>query len=155
MNPLSLEIKRINIYQAREITDLLCKSSKEYSQHFIPFEFNLDSVTTAMSRAKKDMFYGVYIDNALVGFYMLRGWDEGYEVPSYGVWIAKNFSSKGLSKLTLQHAISICRINKVKKLLLKVHPENVIAKKIYEDFGFIYLGIDEKIGHLVYQKNIM
>ena len=25
---------------------------------------------------------------------MLRGFDEGFEIPSYGVWIAKNFASK-------------------------------------------------------------
>ena len=154
MNPLSLEIKRINTNQANELSDLLLKSSKEYSQHFIPFEFDLDSVTTAMSRAKRDMFYGIYIDNALVGFYMLRGWDAGYEIPSYGVWIAENYSSKGISKLTLTHAISICRINSIKRLMLKVHPENLVAKKIYEDFGFVYNGIDERIGHFIYVKDI-
>jgi len=154
LNPLSLEIKRINISQSGELSDLLMNSSKEYSQHFIPFEFDLDSVTTAMSRAKRDMFYGIYIDNALVGFYMLRGWDAGYEVPSYGVWIAENYSSKGISKLTLTHAISICRINSIKRLMLKVHPENLVAKKIYEDFGFVYEGIDARIGHLIYFKDI-
>ena len=154
MNPLSLEIKRINISQSGELSDLLLNSSKEYSQHFIPFEFDLDSVTTAMSRAKRDMFYGIYIDNALVGFYMLRGWDAGYEIPSYGVWIAENYSSKGLSKLTLHHAISICRINEINKLMLKVHPKNLVAKKIYEDFGFVYEGIDPRIGHLIYFKDI-
>ena len=154
MNPLSLEIKRINSNQAKELSDLLLKSSKEYSQHFIPFEFDLDSVTSAISKANKDMFYGIYVEKKLIGFYMLRGWDAGFEVPSYGVWIAENFSSKGLSKLTLHHAISICRINQVKKLMLKVHPDNIIAKKIYEDFGFANDGIDERIGHLIYFKDI-
>lgn len=154
MNPLSLEIKRINTNQANELSDLLLKSSKEYSQHFIPFEFDLDSVITAMSKANKDMFYGVFIDSEIVGFYMLRGWDAGYEVPSYGVWIAENYSSKGISKLTLTHAISICRINSIKRLMLKVHPENLVAKKIYEDFGFVYEGIDPRIGHLIYFKDI-
>ena len=29
---------------------------------------------------------------------MLRGFDEGFEVPSYGVWISKKFSDMGLAK---------------------------------------------------------
>ena len=155
MNPLSLEIKRININQAKELSDLLLKSSKEYSQHFIPFEFDIESVSRVLDKVVNDLFFGIFIKNKIVGFYMLRGWDAGYEIPSYGVWIAENFSSKGLSKLTLIHAISVCKINSIKRLILKVHPENLIAKKIYEDFGFIYQGIDEQIGHLIYHKVIM
>lgn len=154
MNPLSIEIKRINTNQAKELSDLLLKSSKEYSRHFIPFEFELESVSTEIGKANKDMFYGIYLEKKLIGFYMLRGWDAGFEVPSYGVWIAEDFSSKGISKLTLQHAISVCKINNIKKIILKVHPDNIIAKNIYENFGFIYQGVDERIGHLIYHKMI-
>ena len=154
MNPLSIEIKRINTNHAKELSDLLLKSSKEYSRHFIPFEFELESVSTEIGKANKDMFYGIYVEKKLIGFYMLRGWDAGFEVPSYGVWIAEDFSSKGISKLTLNHAISICRINLIKRLMLKVHPDNLVAKKIYENFGFVYQGIDERIGHLIYFKDI-
>jgi RimJ/RimL family protein N-acetyltransferase len=154
LNPVSLEIKRISANQAKELSELLLKSSKEYSKHFIPFEFDLENVSTAIGKANKDMFYGIYVEKKLIGFYMLRGWDAGFEVPSYGVWIAENYSSKGISKLTLNHAISICRINLIKRLMLKVHPDNLVAKKIYENFGFVYQGIDERIGHLIYFKDI-
>ncbi|MCZ7610331.1 MAG: GNAT family N-acetyltransferase [Ignavibacterium sp.] len=154
MIPSEVEIRKINIAQSKELSDLLLQSDREYSKYFIPFEFDIESVSKVMGKAVKDMFYGIYVNSILVGFYMLRGWDAGYDIPSYGVWISENFSSKGLSKLTLHHAISICKINKVKKLMLKVHPDNITAKRIYEDFGFTFNGIDEKIGHLVYYKNI-
>lgn len=154
MIPSEVEIRKINIAQSKELSDLLLQSDRAYSKYFIPFEFDIESVSKVLEKAVKDMYYGIYVNSILVGFYMLRGWDAGYDIPSYGVWISENFSSKGLSKLTLHHAISICKINKVKKLMLKVHPDNIIAKRIYEDFGFTFNGIDEKIGHLVYYKNI-
>lgn len=154
MIPSSLEIKRINIDQAKELSDLLLQSDKDYSKYFIPFDFTVESVSAVLNKGEKDMYYGIYINSKLAGFYMLRGWDAGYDVPSYGVWIAKEFSSKGLSKLTLHHALSVCRINNIKKLMLKVHPDNLVAKKLYEDFGFIYQKVDEKIGHLIYYKDI-
>ena len=154
MNPLSIEIKRISVEQSAELTILLQSSDKEYSQYFIPFPFDMQTISQILSNAVKDHFYGVYVDNSLVGYYMLRGFDAGYEIPSYGCWISKDFSSKGISKLTLQHAISFCKTNNIKKLMLKVHPENLIAKKIYENFGFVNEGIDNNIGHLIYYKKI-
>jgi len=154
MIPLSLEIRKLTVDQSEELANLLQSSEKEYSQYFIPFTFEFETISGILSKAIKDQYYGIYVDNSLVGFYMLRGFDDGFEIPSYGAWIAKNFSSKGISKLTLHHAITFCKTNSIKKLMLKVHPDNLIAKKIYEDFGFIYDGVDGRIGHLIYFKNI-
>ena len=41
---------------------------------------------------------------------------------------------------------------KDKRITLKVHPENVIAKYIYENFGFKEEGIDPKNSNLIYYK---
>ena len=154
MNPLTLEIKRLNIDHSKELSELLQSADKDYTQYFIPFAFDSETILKILSNVIKDQYYGIFTENNLVGFYMLRGFDEGYEIPSYGVWVAKDFSSKGISKLTLQHAISFCKINNIKKIILKVHPDNVIAKNIYESFGFIYEGVDKRIGHLIYYKII-
>ena len=154
MIPSSLEIKRLTVDKSKELANLLQSSEKEYSQYFIPFTFEIETISGILSKAIKDQFYGIYVDKNLVGFYMLRGFDDGFEIPSYGAWIAKKFSSKGISKLTLHHAITFCKTNNIKKLMLKVHPDNLIAKKIYEDFGFIYDGVDKLIGHLIYYKSI-
>ena len=89
MIPSSLEIKRINIDQAKELSDLLLQSDKDYSKYFIPFDFTVESVSAVLNKAEQDMYYGIYINSKLAGFYMLRGWDAGYEIPSYGVLIAK------------------------------------------------------------------
>jgi RimJ/RimL family protein N-acetyltransferase len=154
MIPLSLEIRKLTVNQSEELANLLQSSEKEYTQYFIPFTFEIETISGILSKAIKDQFYGIYLDNSLAGFYMLRGFDDGFEIPSYGVWIAKEFSAKGISKLTLHHAITFCKTNNIKKIMLKVHPDNVIAKKIYEDFGFTYEGVDKRIGHLIYFKNI-
>lgn len=154
MNPSAIEIKKLSIQHAQELTNLLKVSDQEYSKYFIPFSFDFQTISNLLTKAIKDQYYGVFVDNNIVGFYMLRGFDDSFEIPSYGVWISKKFSSKGLSKLTLHHAISFCRINKIQKLMLKVHPDNFIAKKMYEEFGFAYEGIDTRIGHHIYHKII-
>lgn len=147
-------IKKLGSESAKEISDLLQKENSEYSKYFIPFEFDFQTISNRMRNLHYDTFWGIYVNGKLAGFYMLRGFDEGYEIPSYGVWISKEFSGKGLSKLTLQHAISYCKLNQIKEIMLKVHPDNVIAKKIYEDFGFIKTGVDVRNNNLIYRKKL-
>ena len=96
----------------------------------------------------------MFLNEELIGFYMLRGFDEGYETPSYGVWISSKHANKGLSTLTLYHAFAFCKLNRIKTLMLKVHPDNSTAKNLYEKLGFKQTGIDERIKHLIYHKSI-
>jgi len=154
MNLKTILIKEIDGSFAKELTDLLSLEEKEYSKYFIPFNFDYSTINKILTEKKEDKFFGLFVDDSLIGFYMLRGFDEGYEIPSFGVWISKAYSAKGLSKLTLQHAVSICKINGVKKLLLKVHPENKRAIKIYKNFGFIKESVDPKNKNLIYYKDI-
>jgi len=154
MNPLTLEIKKLTADQSEQLALLLQSEDKEYSKYFIPFLYDIETISGILSKAIKDQFYGIYVKNGIAGFYMLRGFDEGYSVPSYGVWISEKYSNKGLSTFTLQHALSICKLNSIKKIMLKVHPDNIAARHIYEKHGFIQTGIDSKIHHLIYHKDI-
>ena len=149
-----LTIKKLDSDSAHELFQLLQKENPEYSRYFVPFDFDLETIKQKLNNLKADTFWGIFVADKIEGFYMLRGFDEGYEIPSYGVWISKNFTGKGFAKLTVQHAISYCRVNHIKKLMLKVHPDNLVAKKIYEEFGFQQSGIDPKNNNLIYHKLI-
>jgi RimJ/RimL family protein N-acetyltransferase len=152
----SLEIKELKLEDALILSKRLSTESKEYLKHFIPFaDYSEEYIKKILNEKKLDKYFGLFFSEDLIGFYMLRGFDKGYEIPSYGVWISSKYSNKGLSTLTLYHAFSFCKLNKIKTLMLKVHPENTVAKKLYEKIGFVKVGIDEKIGHLIYHKNIL
>jgi RimJ/RimL family protein N-acetyltransferase len=150
----SIEIKELSSENAVLLSDALSKEKLEYMKYFTPFEFSIDLIKQILSGAVKDKYFGIFVGDKLAGFYMLRGMDDGYKIPAYGVWISSEFSNKGLSKLTLYHAFSFCRINNIKKLMLKVHPENLIAKTLYESLGFEKVGIDEKNDNIIYHKTL-
>jgi len=151
----NVEIKELPSDQTSTLSALILNAPKDYTKHFTPFSFEEDSLKKIVDDAVNDKYFGIFINDDLAGFYMLRGFDEGFEVPSYGVWISDKFSGLGLSKLTLQHAITFCKVNGLKKIMLKVHPENIIAKSIYESFGFKQEGFDEKNSNLIYYKNLV
>ena len=151
---LEIEILRLTGHDAASMSMLLCSVDKEYSKYFTPFSFDVESLYGILSKAIKDLYFGVYVGKRLSGFYMLRGFDEGFETPSYGVWISPEFSRVGLATLTLSHCFAVCKLNGIKKVMLKVNPDNLAAKLTYEHCGFVQTGIDSKNGQLIYHKLI-
>jgi RimJ/RimL family protein N-acetyltransferase len=149
-----IEIKKIDASFSNELSILLNHSAQDYTRHFDPFNFDLNSIKSNLEKAENDVFFGIFVEHQMVGFHMLRGWDAGYEIPAYGVFISSNYSGLGLGKLSLRHAVSFCRVNKIKKMMLKVHPENLIAKRLYEASGFIRQGMDKKNHNLIYFKEL-
>jgi len=152
----NLEIKELTSEHSAMLSAKISSEKKEYLTYFIPFtDLSEENIRRILSEKKLDKYFGLFLNIDLIGFYMLRGFDAGYEMPSYGVWISSEYSNKGLSTLTLFHAFSFCKLNNIKTIMLKVHPDNTIAKSLYEKIGFEQTGIDEKIGHLIYHKNIL
>lgn len=150
----SVEIKELKLEHIPNLVKKLSEDPPEYSLYFTAFKLSEHALSELVSKAILDKYYGVFVGDVIAGFYMLRGFDAGYEIPSYGVWISSQYANKGLSKLTLFHAFSFCRLNNISKLMLKVRPENTIAKNLYESLGFTQTGFDDSNGNYIYHKAI-
>jgi RimJ/RimL family protein N-acetyltransferase len=136
-----------------ELSRMLLSGRPEYSQHFTPFSsYEADDLAKWLETAQRDRYWGIRCGEELAGFFMLRGFDEGYERPSFGVYIAKRFANRGLSKLALQYALSWCQLNKVSAVMLKVHPENTYARRVYEQAGFKFIEVCPETGHDMFEK---
>src|SRR5438309_250441 len=83
---------------AGALSRLLLASPAEYMRFFHPFAFDTLTIRNHLEQAKQDVFFGVDVASAsareLAGFYMLRGLDEGYPNPMYGVFVSLPFSGK-------------------------------------------------------------
>ncbi len=85
---------------------------------------------------------------------MLRGWDAGYEIPSYGVVIDQNFAGLGIGHLTIEMSKVICKLRGAPRIMLKVHANNHAAKDLYERAGFIQSGIDVSTDNIIYHFDL-
>jgi RimJ/RimL family protein N-acetyltransferase len=146
---LSLDMK-----DAPRLSDMLRAQSSAYVRFFNPFNFDRETIEEVLARKDQDIFMGIFWQDELAGFFMLRGWDEGYEAPSYGVLIDARYSGYGLTRLSLKIAKSICKLRRVPRIMLKVHPENTVARALFEEARFIYTGVDAASGHLVYHFDL-
>lgn len=122
--------------QAGELSALLLADGPAYGGHFTPFPFDADSLASLLSAARRDRYWGIWLGAELVAFFMLRGFDEGYARPSFGVFVGKRHARRGLGALTVNFALAWCRSNDVSTVMLKVHPENRTARTLYLRAGF-------------------
>jgi ribosomal protein S18 acetylase RimI-like enzyme len=155
-----VSFRYLALIDSEMISQLLLNNPPEYTKYFHPFNFEASAIRIVLQKAVKDRFFGVELksdilpQSDLIGFYMLRGLDEGYKEPMYGVFISSQYSGKGIARLTISHAETFCNFYNYKKILLKVSLENIRAKKLYDDLGFKFLRAEESSGQIILYKDI-
>ena len=152
--PQLLTVRPLEAEDGPALAAMLRSQPADYMRYFTPFNFDEATTTALLSNRRQDVYVGMYWDRQLVGFFMLRGWDEGYDVPAYGVVIDRNFRGYGLARLSVEMSKTICRLRRTRRMMLKVHPGNRVAKRIYEEAGFVQTGIDVRNNNLVYHYDL-
>ena len=87
---------------------------------------------------RKDVYFAAFVEGRLAGYGMLRGWDEGYSIPSFGVALSMAYRDRGLGRLLLRYAIETARGRGAATMMLKVHLDNPSARHLYESEGFVF-----------------
>jgi len=123
-----------------------------YRRFFLAFDTDVPQIAAVLAAAKRDRYWGIRIGASLAGVFMLRGLDEGYPTPAFGVYIAGAAAGRGLSQLALQFAIAWCRIAGHGELMLTVHQDHAAAIHVYEKYGFVFSGQLSSRGHRIYRK---
>lgn len=147
-----LVITPITATDAEALSSLLCGDDEEYRQYFIPFPADPESLIERLRQVRQDRYWGLWFNQQLAGFFMLRGFDEGFMRPSFGVYIAKAYGNRGLSVLALDFSQSWCRLNNLAAMMLKVHPDNRFARQVYEKADFTCIESCPRTGHTVMEK---
>lgn len=118
--------------------------------YFHPHSFTKESAYNIANYHGKDLYYLLLDRKRVVGYGILRGWDEGFDIPSLGMIIHPTERGKGLGKLLMEFLHSVARLRGAKHIRLKVYPENKIALELYKKAGYIFeeeLVDDQLVGY--------
>lgn len=115
-------------------------ADEEGLARFHPHPFDRATALDICQHAEErpDRYFGAFADTRMVGYGMLRGWDEGYEIPSFGVYVAKQRRGHGLGGLLLDYAIRLAGEAGAPEVMLKVYAGNATARQLYEGRGFVF-----------------
>lgn len=107
---------------------------------FHPHEFDESSAWTICHHVGKDWYAGGFAElqegSVMAGYVMLRGWDAGYVVPSFGVCVLPRFQGIGVGRTLLRKAVEVAIQRGAPAVRLKVYPDNTVAIGLYGHEGF-------------------
>jgi len=109
--------------------------SNESAKFFHPFPLNGEGVEHVLSW-EQNLAFIAQMEAEIVGFSMLRGWDEGFEIPSFGIIISPECRGSGIGKAMTEWTIHQAWERSAPSIRLKVYFENTPAIELYRSLGF-------------------
>ncbi|MES2572002.1 MAG: GNAT family N-acetyltransferase [Verrucomicrobiota bacterium] len=149
-----VQISELHPSEAPDLLDLIAGQSDHYLRFAPHFRSSAQTLAAGLRNRKADQWWGLRRQGRLIGFFMLRGLDEGYRRPAFGVFIAEPAAGSGLASRALEYALQWCQREGIRSVMLKVHPAHEHARRIYLREGFYEIGICPETGQHVMEKRI-
>lgn len=135
----ALEILRLTPGLTRALAEFFREILERGDDRFFhPHPFTQAQATAICTYAGRDEYYGVVYGDCIVGYGMLRGWDEGYEIPSLGIYIRAEARGRGLGELLMGRLHTAASVRGTTRIRLKVDRRNHVARKMYERLGYTF-----------------
>jgi ribosomal protein S18 acetylase RimI-like enzyme len=109
----------------------------ERRRRFHPFPFTAETAGALCAHDGRDGYWVARHDGEIVGLSMLRGLDEGWPVPSFGVIVARAHRAAGLGRRLTEHALAEARRMGCESVRLSVYASNEPAIGLYGRLGFV------------------
>ena len=150
----SIEIIKLrNEHVGRLISFFNKINSPEYVKDFFPHHFNKENARLVCNYEGQDLYFAILLDGEeIIGYCMLRGWDEGYQIPSIGLCVLKKFQGLGIGKIIIKFLETVAILQGCSRVMLKVNRDNFSAIKLYINQGYDCKEFDEEF--LIGFKNI-
>jgi ribosomal-protein-alanine N-acetyltransferase len=108
----------------------------ETTRHFHPFPLTSQTAYRIARTSHLDRYYVAVWEGRIVGLCMLRGWDEGYSVPSLGILVDRHYHGQGIGTRMLEFTMREARKLGCRCIRLSVYASNCAALSLYASMGF-------------------
>jgi len=113
------------------------------TERFHPHPFDAGEAARICGYGGKDVYAAAVVDRGdagreVVAYGLLRGWDEGYAIPSLGIAVSPLARGAGYGRLMMGWLHAQARLRQAPSVMLKVYPDNARAKGLYESLGYVF-----------------
>ena len=122
--------------------------------NFNPHPATENIINELATHSGLDLYYLLIERDKILGYGLLRGWDEGFEVPSLGIAIHPSTGGRGLGESLMLFLHSEARKRGSKKIRLRVRVKNRVAIKLYRKMGYILKNEGSKDEYLIGFKQL-
>src|SRR5262245_31366624 len=135
--PLPLEFRGVGPDLCDELAAFfadLCANGDERLFH--PHPLTADYAAKLGAYAGRDLYYVAAGAGRVLAYGLLRGWDEGYSVPSLGIAVHPKARGTGVARPFMQFLHAAAAARGAPRVRLKVYPDNTRARRLYEGLGY-------------------
>jgi len=106
------------------------------SKYFFPHPMTEKEAKRICRYQGKDSYYVATENGYVLAYGMLRGWDDGWKIPSLGIAVQPLYRGSGLARSFMYFLHSAAWVNGATKVRLKVFPRNTRAVRLYKSLGY-------------------
>jgi [ribosomal protein S18]-alanine N-acetyltransferase len=123
------------------------------AERFHPHPFTPEAARERCRYAGRDVYFVAVAGGNVLAYGMLRGWDEGYSVPSLGIAVHASARGLGLGRALMLYLHAEAARRGAERIRLKVYPDNATAVALYRSLGYVFADALEH-GQLVGEKHL-
>lgn len=137
MTTQEIEFRRLSAGDVAGLLEFLATlAAAGDDRWFHPHPFDRVAVERLADPSCRDEYRLAVVQDAIMGYGMLRGWEEGWAVPSLGLAIHPRFRGLGAGRRLLTHLHERARFRGADTVRLKVYRTNGAAIALYTSLGY-------------------
>lgn len=137
MTTRAIEIIRVSPQWKNALQQfLLGLESNGDNVYFSPHTYDDLTLNQITADTNQDLHYVLAEGHTILGYGLLRGWNEGYAIPSLGIAISPNARGQGLATMLMQFLHAAANRNGATKVRLRVLKQNKKARSLYSAMGY-------------------
>lgn len=136
---VAMQVRDLKPPDAGALGDLLPRIDGRFFQ---PHPMTSEEAARIAELNGRDVYLLGFVDGEAVAYGMLRGWDEGYTVPSLGVGVRRDQTRRGYGRAMMHALHDAARRLGAKAVRLRVHPDNLAAATLYRSLGYREAGFE-------------
>lgn len=133
---MNITVEIIKRKDIKNLANLFFEDSREEDNFFNQFTTKQEMIEV-LNSTKKDLFFLIkHLDN-ICGYMSLRGLDDGYENPRFGIYIFSEFRNRNIATNAIKFLFLFCiRKKNFTYIDLIVDKDNIKAIGLYKSLGF-------------------
>ena len=145
LNPVRLEILVARPTLVTQIVDLFRAINNPLERkYFAPHAFTPEYGAQIAQYNGLDIYAFASDGSRVLAYGLLRGWDEGFPIPSLGLTVHPDYRSYGIGSMMMRYLHTTAMLRKAKQIRLRVQKDNVKARALYERLKYRFVEESEE-----------
>jgi len=144
-----LVIRSLDPADAPAVAALLAGQAEDYLRFFHVMGQDEQVVRQILEERQRDLYSGIYWQAELICVFFLRGWDAGFEIPSFGLVVDAVHRGHHVVSVAVEASKLSARLAGAQRMMIKVHPENDAGTTAAQRLGFAESHEEPDTGNIV------